>query len=701
MGMAGHYGQECCACGRLNLKSYTAPVLMLVVHGTRSAFSHALQYSEKEHTGVPHAFLYLWELFFTFSILGLGKRTARVLRFNDASWAFAGILGVSLLLLLGSGLSLLHLIRRDVFFAIVILGTALFVLELLVGRKGFERIQWSHLAIGWKLTLIAGAIVTTVLLMGSLRQFVWNNDDLQAYMAFARKALQCHSLQPDPFSERRISTAVGGQIFIDAFAYAAGDIRAMGFVDSVLGYALYILLLAEVLRAWAVPRRIMGVLLLLLTVFTLIKVNLTLVYLSVAAFLAILLLLTRAAEKLEQRLDWRTVLPLAILLGACFTTKSSNIAFAVPLIVVFSAVDWLLEKRSKVYLNGLAALVLAFVAVIPWSLVHHRTEGTFFFPTLGLGYHASAYGRLLAPGKIGSPAIAILIALPMLLLLAGALFFAARFAKNWRVASRASLLALLATAWIAVLGTAISVGGEAVDRYTAPFAMPALLLFFAALTHPRSGNFAKARRNGFLVFAFALIYEVGFIDWRLDWSRETSILAYEAFERTPPRYLESWEHVVSRAVFEQEQRRAFAAQATLPEHATALEAVSFAYPYDFRRNTLYFADFPGMAGLPDGMPIGEGAPVLRQYLLSHGIRYAMYDRRLDEPAAVWARFLASPKLRMGMEEALRHPKTSHMLQPWGRMQWYVAEETRKELLAAISSGHVTYDDGFLIVARLD
>src|SRR4028118_144381 len=65
-------------------------------------------------------------------------------------------------------------------------------------------------------------------------------DDYQAYFVFPQKMLQIGSLGADPFSERRLVSALGGQSFLHTFSLSLLDERSLYLIDP--GCALVVMI---------------------------------------------------------------------------------------------------------------------------------------------------------------------------------------------------------------------------------------------------------------------------------------------------------------------------------------------------------------------------------------------------------------------------------------------------------------------------
>jgi hypothetical protein len=643
--------------------------------------------------------LYLWEFAVAIAIFGIGASALRMLRMKNAPLALSGSFGVALLLVLGTWLNLLHLLRAPVFFAIVGIGVVLALFEIVGSNRRSAEVRPRETHTQFSKWMFGAAIVVLgTLLLGYLHPLIWNGDDLQGYVPFAEKALQLHSLQPDPFSERRITTGIGGAIFLDAFMFANGDVRAMPFIDSVFGFFLYIFSFWTLGHLWKVPRSAIAFALLCLPLATLEKVNLTIIYLTSAACLSILLVF--AESEAGQGFSWNRALVIGILTGGLISTKSTNIVFVFPLIAAIAVLYKLFSPKSKVFFATTSSIFLAVLIAIPWAIAQKANAGTLLFPLLGKGFHASTYNLVSAPGAAGWKTLAFVTAAPGFILLLVALVIAWKLTEAWNAPLRASAVGFVAAAAVAVPAIALGTGGEAVDRYTAPFAMPALLLVLlivlGALRLPRLRRWSRLGAAWLLI---AGLYTALFVGVKLHVYTEFRVLAYAAIDRLPPRH-KGYEYPQDPPVVQQESARARKMQQTIPPGATVLESMQYAYPLDFQRNRIYIADFPGMAGLPPGMPIEGGAVTLRQYLASEGIDYIVIDRRLQDAVPIWNDYLRDPHPRFPLKVLLRRPAFAHTLQPWGVTQWQVASHERHELGGVLAISQVVYDDGVVAVARI-
>lgn len=645
--------------------------------------------------------LYLWEFAVAICIFGWGAAGLRILRFNRPPLALAGSFGIALLIALGGWMNLLHLLSPAAIYGLVGVGV---LLAAYTGFRSIGRVAGSTQAEPWDLPsrIVVGTaiLVLAVLLFGTLRPVAWSQDDLHGYAASAKKTLDNHSVQSDPFSERRIVSGLGGGIFLDTLMLPEGDFRAIKFIDESFGLFLYALSLWTIGRMWKAPRWAVALGLIGIPVATLIQANLSIVYLTSAACLAILIALSHAST--AEGVGAGETFAAGILMGALLTTKSSNFVFVLPFWFLTFVLFKLLAQRARVLLPGVASLLIAVFVALPWAIAQKANEGTYLYPLFGKGFHSSAYHILPDPSSAGSLTTAAIVAVPGLLMMLGCLLAAWMLTRRWAAWTRASVIGFAAAAALTVPAMAISTGGEAVDRYTAPFIMPmVLMLLFLVLQPRRDRNLNLARCVGAWVLAFSGFYIIHFIGFKLEFYKLERVLLFEALGRVPQRRIPGWILVVDPSYLQQEQQRDLQSQAALPVGATAIEVVRSPFGFDFRRNRIYICDECGMAGLPPGMPIDLGPDALRKYLVGAGVSYIIYDRRdRGVPHPAWEEFVRQPHIDYSARELIHDQIGAHNRGMWGRMETYVTWHVMDLFYDIANTSPVVYDDGTLVVARI-
>jgi hypothetical protein len=642
-----------------------------------------------------------WALLVGGTFVGYGVAVLRLLRLGERGWLAGACAGTGVVIALLGWLNLLGWIRPWPLCILVAAGDLL--LLLLWRRPKAERIH-EEPAAKRRTTIFTVATWLVLALAGWMAfsgidcRIVNASDDAQAYLAYPVNALETGKLQPQPFSERRINTSLGANYLLHALMVVDGDVRSVSFLDCCFGYVLYAAAIWAVGRQMRVSFEEKGLLLLLLSVLPLIQLNATMVYLSAALMVALLLEMHAAAESM--RADWRRGVVWGLLASALCLTKSTNIVFTLLLIALFALVH-AARKRSmaQIWNAAISAVALAVLAA-PWMVQQHRNEGTYFFPALGRGYHASRWGVVLLPGQTQGLSEDALTALPdVLVLLCAAL-------AGWKLRSRSSsfdftLVVFSIAAMVATPIVCLATGGDALDRLTFPFHIPALLLF-AALVLATAKTRTTGRRWVWAGRALLTVWTGAISGYFLLHNH-----LYRTYENRmvsavgiKPDGLDHYELQLTNGAMRAEAERARNAQETVPPGEQVLEAVLYAVPYDFRRNTIYIADFPGMAGWAPGIPLGRGPDAVRGYFLSHGIHYVFCDRRLAHNNEDIGDFLKDPATHVDAKDFLVHPLRSRFKFGWERMEDCVSRDVRHNLLLLAKSDDKLYDDGTVVAVRL-
>jgi hypothetical protein len=651
-----------------------------------------------------------WDISVALGILGYGLIGTRLLGLRRSSLAVAGVFGVSLWIALGGILNLLHLLRPAVFFTLVASGIVLLAVELLLRtREPHTAPANTPFSLPSKLAVAAAALLTVTLIVGAMRPRHWGIDDVEGYLALGAKAAQNHALQPDPFSERRVNVGVGGGIFLDALMFSTGDLRAMNFIDSGIGFGLYALALWTVGRRWKVPPVGIALTLLCIPLAPLCKINLSIVYLSAAGFLTLLLLLTDAPE--DEPFTAGRVLALGLILGANLTTKTTNIVFVLPMLLGVVLLYLLFHVRQLPLRPLFYALLVALAIFIPWSIAAKTDVGTYLYPVLGLGTHVSAYHLIWTQDKTGTWQQLALLTAPNFTFLVLCFAVAWNLTRNWTAAPRAAVLAYIAAAIVALPVCIKGLGENFADRYTAPLVMPVYLLTLLlvigahARVQPRLPAFWRAA--GVLTLLSAGLYTVLFIDIHLVWLFETKTVLYEAFGKLP-RHKRSIDFLLDDADIQKELAYGTGIQNAIPPGATALDISVHSFHYNFRRNTIFMNDILGMSSPNPGLPLDAGPAVQRQFLVDHGVDYLVYERStalscsypfLDRKTD-WPHFLQDQRLHFTFRYLLTNETFTHSYPPWNYTEYYVQCREHTVFQQIVDASPHVYDDGSFVVARL-
>jgi hypothetical protein len=562
-----------------------------------------------------------WGLCIALACAGFGWLILCLFSSYDSETKFlAPGIGLGVVVFTGAVLNLLGLVRRPVVIADVLIGAALFIFSLTYKRKrtlGFlDRIEQLRPR-GWQTTLVFGLIAFVLIVrMGAFVEMNGRSfnphDDNQAYLAFPVKMLASGSFAPDPFSERRIQTTLGGMTYLQAIAIApTGDLRILNLVDGSIGLAMFFLFAVALCRhlRLSVSQSLWVLAVLVLTPDR--RVNTTSVVLPAA--LLLLLALVWFEPRLGERFSLRRLLLFGVVAGTACTLKSTVIPSAGFFTVFLLATELPRSSLPRVLRACLVISVGVLAMMLPWMIDSEVKCGTPLYPLLGHGFHVSSYMHAAAPE--GTPVwlrIAALLSLPFLVT-AVMIFFQpdSEQASERQVALAAVLTGAVMPPLIGILVH------EEVFRYsiTTIWAVNVLIVAYLLVRARGTGKTAKYVAIVFTAFAFVIA------------------LASNPEDRTPGSDERNWLKLLEVNILRESEKVPEAAhlaedramQQSVPPGATLLARTDESYGFDFQRNRVWIADYPGSASLPPGMPLNGDPQDLDRYLLDHSIRYVAYS----------------------------------------------------------------------------
>lgn len=469
------------------------------------------------------------------------------------------------------------------------------------------------------------------------------NDDKQAYLAFPVKMLATGSFAADPFSERRILSSLGGITFLQAAAIApAGDLRIINIVDASIGLLLLTLFTVALCRRLRLPMRYSLWVLAVLALTPEMRVNVTSIILP-AAFLLLLVLIYLDPE-MGHHPGWRRLLLFGLVAGTACTMKATII----PSVGIFTILLLALELRrsglAHVLRAAFAIAVVVLAVLLPWMIDSKLKCGTFLYPLLGHGYHVSSYVHIGSGG--GFPYWAMYAA-PLSLAFALTAIVLLQMPGDEDIPVRLVALAGVLTA--AVLPMLVGyLAKEEISRYCIA-TFWTVDIFVVAFFFSRWTVLKRAtRRLGILFICLALAYAIapspdagyrslGIGLEQMRWFRAVQVNILSKSEKVPESAQSAEDHAM---------------QQTIPIGATLLVRTDESYGFDFQRNQIWIADYPGSASLPPGMPLDGNPEVLARYLLDHSIRYIAYsyaDRAMFSLQVYLQRTAPLDRLKMPME----------------------------------------------------
>jgi hypothetical protein len=561
----------------------------------------------------------LWCVGLFAAIAGYGALLLRLFHVRRPAFALAAVSGFSVAILLGGVLNLLHAITVPVLLGFSMVG--IFALLLLRRMdKQSSKPTTNHEAPApanakVRLVLLFFVIVFALRLAATVHTaYYQQSDDYNFYLAAPQKMLQLHELAPDPFSERRIMSSVGGNYFLQTLVLTKLPLEDVQMADRAFG----LLLLAVVAFGLADEFDLTPLQQAALAVFVLItpqlQFNLTFVLLPSALFFGLVYLASNR-RLLDAHPNLRALL-LGMTTAAIASTKSTYLPHGVLFVLCIAVM--VLSRRGAI--AGLRTLLIGalgcLIVLAPWMIAQHATSGTYFYPLLGKGFHYSSYG-LYPPPSGFNPKIILHKVLPFNLPLLAILLLEWFWGEDDE--QTRAIVALTAATLAASVFVGIATGGDSVRRYNYPAIVPSILLLFVVFScrvnHLSETAKWRLLQAGSAALAVATAFYIGLNSWTHEYRR-----TMENLRATFTNY-----SIVPLAT-----RLQYAAmESAIPTDAAAIVTVDDTFLLDYRTHHLYIADFPGAASLPPGWPGRSDGEALASYLLSQNIRYLTHSYSQD------------------------------------------------------------------------
>ena len=495
------------------------------------------------------------------------------------------------------------------------------------------------------LACLALASLITIIL--SLFPLIWEpQDDAVAYASFPKKMLETGSLL-EPFSFRRI-VGFGGYQYLQTLAYPFLSHGALQVMDRGILSVLVAAALATYTRkrlglAWPLAS-LAGIAFL---AHPLLRINLAPASIFSLLSLSFLESFELTSESRELPALKRAAV-LALLATGLLSLRANSLAIVGSLFLILVLPEQpqgisRISISKRFNLMALAA-VISGLLLVPWSLLLHRSSGTFFFPFIKGNYNAAismtvpltamSYLRLLWRSSVFSG-----LHILLLLTLTGAAVRAIpRTVIGYALAAIATSAAMISAFNLADV--------QALHRYYSPFTSIAFILtssaWLASIIRWRSRSPAYFRFDAFYktakqlfakravcwgaAFATAMAIAAGAgvvvskAAGRVDWKRQRDWSKLSLQRSLEGRASRSYVAMLANA----EMYRA--ALATIPKGAKVLSAIDAPFLLDYRDHNICLIDDVGVVAPPPGFPINGGPEDLVGYLKSQSVEYLLYVR---------------------------------------------------------------------------
>jgi hypothetical protein len=628
------------------------------------------------------AFAIVWACIMLVSFAGWGRYLGKLVRVQRLPASVACALGIAVVILVGGWLNLLHVIYSGVLIGFIGIGV---VLYLAARDERPDNYRWSSLwvrAPGWSRMLIVLTLVVLVFrVAATVRLATYHNyDDGTAYLAFPQKMLDAHQFAPDPFSDRRIISSLGGSYLLQTIIIVATSLANVGMADRTLGLLLMLVAIYDLGTIFNLsPQRlaVMGLLAYLVPQETF---NLTFCVLPISLLLGMMWAIYATFDQ-EEVVRWRYAALAGAVGGGLLCLKSTFLPY-IGAVALFPYLTFLWKESKKEALKlpliaGCAALTIAF----PWMVAMRHESGTLLFPLLGHGFDYSSYGLFphLANFSGTRAVVRVFVQGAVLLILAAVQYFADIRDRR----SRFSFTILCAAAF-AITAFNYESGGDYIWRYNFPQFFTAILVFFAATGGAGDSSPCTIRVKIVHVFAMlSLVACIFYYDIAGGHPAPFSQMTKQMFQY-PCRLRASLsaQPLVSPDV----QARYRAIEDTVPPDSTSLDDTAKTYLLLDRGGKRFLIDdWPGAAGPPPGWPYSKNPEAVTEYLKRNSVRYIVYDYAYAE----W--------VDMQSCQALVNQSHFSQLDHALELMMFVAHHQFSQLRAA---HHSIYDDGKIAVVDL-
>lgn len=635
----------------------------------------------------------VWGGVLLLSFTGWGRFAGRAFRVRRLPASVACTVGIAVIIFFGGLLNLLNAIYALVIFVLVAIGLLLYIV---LRKERPEAYRWKSF---WRQSSLAGRLLVIAMLLllffrviGTIRSGKLNSlDDGPGYLTFPHKMLEVHSFASDPFSERRVTTSLGGGYFLQSFIVSATSLANIAMADRALGLVLLGGMLFDLGILFELSTLQIAWLELLAFLVPQGTMNLTFVILPVSILLGMIWMTWLAIKE-----EGPNSLGYALLAGFIGGTAISLKSTYLPCVGTFALIPYVLlfgRRKPKLAIQlpvfaGLGVLIV----LCSWMIAMKLTSGTYLFPVLGRGIDYSGYGLFQSVQKFHSTRrfAKIFLQAAALLALVGIQLFAGRGREGGAYPQhkrRWFSAAILIAAAIAITAINYETGGDSIWRYNFPQFFSVVLLYYVvaasmlcihAETEAGHGMARVVFYAGVLsLVAMMFYYDVAgkdprpFRQVRMEWSD------YQPSLRAGLTGL----HLASPRI----QAEYRTVEDLLPQHATVLENVAYPFLFNYRNHKIFIADWPGAATPFPGWRFRGSSSSFSNYLLSNSIRYIVYDYNYGRWMDV---------------EGCEAIESSDLNSEWLKEQWWLSILTHNQFDHLQARYRSIYDDGNIVVIDL-
>jgi hypothetical protein len=569
---------------------------------------------------------FAWGICILVSLIGWGGAVNRIL-FPQyrVDWGQRAAWGIAWSVIFGGLLNVTWTISQATILIYICLGALYGIIDAWANKTSIAEdlnrlINAFKENIVWAIGTVIACLVTAVQYSGWVSWHEFNlHDDYHAYFVFPHKMLQIGSLGSDPFSERRLVSALGGQSFLHTFSLSVLDERSLYLIDPGCALVIMIGLIIGYCQKKNISKN--STLMIVFGVLSLRMVNINITGVLIPVCLFFSLFRVFEWDNLKATNIQSNAAIIGLLAAAICALKSTYIP---PCIIFFTSSYFFYilgsqRKHKAIYEFCLATILLA-VFILPWLISMYQSSGTLLYPIFGRGYHGSVYGgSVKLPSSDVPPNLAIklkvyaiftLIYIPTVLAIR---FWIIGLGKKQIV--REATLSIFMAAVTANTMIAFSSGGADVYRYSYPLFLVLFVIFLSFFVENIEQNnlnlkLKKAAFSGAVVLS--LLVALG-------------SHSYKNYKSNNPLDSIAWDLINVPLVTLDEREKYSKMLDSVPEGEIVLTRLDKPFLMNFKKHTIWIADCPGGASLPPGMPSFKGEEALADYLVSKSIRYVAYS----------------------------------------------------------------------------
>ncbi len=577
------------------------------------------------------------------------------------------VLGMSVVLIIGGYLNVFQLVNRVMILLVLSIGLVGLVvtkflkinktpLQAKVATKNFEYVIATLAALG----------SMYIYVISILNKQFNGHDDFEGYFSFANKFAQIGTLGSDPFSARRLVSSLGGQSFLDSITLTLNSSEFLHATDSGLGLLLLISTTFSYYRMkkWKISS--VSILVFAIASINPMAVNITAVYtLSAIVFVLITLILDYNDNIRNDHL-----VVFFALASAGLALKNSASIFIILLSIFYVAiVNFSIRRIRELGKNLVQGSFVFFLCLFPWCFTLYLSNGTFQYPLLGKGFHGSSYGdfnysvNIFTSEFLNSLVESIVLSplqTPILTILLITILFT--YVSKSSFTSKLSIFILFGIIIINYVAISIGTANYGAFRYNFPFlfAFTLAILQFTSLSKPM--KLFGVLSISFMISAIQIVYQTGGLNNGF-------------FVKVDPK-------PISNLDFYPNQSQITNIQEVIPAKRRVLLRTGYNFLFDFKRNELLIADFPGESSPPPGIPLFSTSVALRKYLVESKVTYLIFQY-----SGLFDKETYSDRLDSGGN-------------PWLRVEAQNAFAFKDRVLQLASSENVLYKDSKFIVIEL-